>query len=197
MPGLFALDGSDSFEPVSNSSAAVGEDVQGTEVSAVEDTEGKLRPMRVYDFEFIWLPFLANEKELMAMDNELFDFPDRVVLITMMQGYVVPFKVSEINVSHADLNGTSVAVWTFPEPAEDPLCRYMAFVPTEDGLYRLFTLERSDVTAAMGKKPWWIGEAKYRGHASFINVDAPVDAQGFVDMLKNLQTDKGISSSYK
>lgn len=178
-------------------SSAQAMDVSVASEVADLPNEEELTPMRIYDFEFVWLPFLAYDKELMSMDSQLFDSPERVFLITMMQGYEPPFEVRDITVSEAELDGKSVTVWTFPEPSEDTLCRYMAFVPTKDGLYRLFTLERSELSAAMGEKTWWIGEAVCGGHSSYVNVDAPADAQGFVDMLKNLSSVQGISSSYK
>lgn len=145
--------------------------------------ETQLKPMRDYAFQFQWLPMLMDQDSLKDYFKTLLTEPRFVIDLTKDNGYQPPIAADDIQVYVQPDVENPIIVWTLPEPTQDPMCKYMAFVPEAEGKYSIYTLERSSISAAMGGNPWVLGKAVSGGHSSIGDASDPGSAENFVKLV--------------
>lgn len=143
--------------------------------------------MRVYDYQYQFLPMLAERAETGDVGMYMLGTPLIADKILKESDIVSPFKPDDITVDTIRHNDDTIIVWTFPEPKEVPIALYIAFVP-DNGHYSVYTLEKTfDFD---NNELWVIGGMKTRAHTSYTDTPRPASPQDFVSkLLKTLHKD--------
>lgn len=141
----------------------------------VEKITTPAKNMREYDYFFYYLPQIASQ---ITNSDDFLDVEMINSRILAANKWRSPFENNDIKIDEFSLSDSEpkVVVWTFPMPKEIPMCRYVAFVPHDNGRYKILTLEKS-------LDCWVVGSKKDTTHSNYGSIPYPVDAAAFVKAL--------------
>lgn len=146
---------------------------------AVKAQESKAT-MRVYDYQYQFLPILAGHTETGDVGMYMLGTPMIADKILKESDIVSPFKSDDITVDTIRHNDETIIVWTFPEPKEVPIALYIAFVP-DNGHYSVYTLEKT--FNFDDNELWIIGGITSGSHTSYTDIPRPASPEDFVAKL--------------
>lgn len=143
-----------------------------------------LKKLRVYDFEYRWLPVVAAN---IGTENASFwTMPDAIIMLTETNGYEAPFKAEEIVANKKDVAGNEVVVWTMPDPTGLTECYYLAFVTRKNG-FDIYTCEKTLALEDMDANMCILGQALNDGHLSYSDVPIPENWEKFIEELEKMK----------
>ncbi len=134
-----------------------------------------------YEYFFRFLPMVASQINESLAQQVLSDPAEINTRLTAAIGVISPFRNDQIKSEKFDRNGTTVYVWTYPEPTECPIPLYAAFVPSGQA-FKVYFLERSIMT------PWVVGSSDVNGnHASYNFFEQTPSAEEFASNVIEIE----------
>lgn len=152
----------------------------------IESMNSELKEMRLYDFEYRFLPtFAAGVKPKADAYGLLCDIKYITGLRLARMGYQLPVDAANIFAEKFGEGDEAIVVWTMPMPAEIPLARYIAFLPDKkDNCFKVFTLEKS-FNFDDGEDTWILGQINSdMSHVNLGNIVYPQTAENFAEVLR-------------
>lgn len=156
---------------------------------AIAEINADLKDIRLYDFEFRFLPaFAAGVKPDRAGTTELLSDIGYICGKRLARaGYKFPFDYSDIKADVIGEGDSAIVVWTLPDPPEIPLAKYIAFVPdTETNTYKVYTLEKSIDWGGSEETVWILGIAQPSGHSNLGQIGYPATPAEFADIITRI-----------
>lgn len=163
--------------------------VKETAEEMMQQMNTELKKMRLYDFEFKFLPtFAAGVKRTDGSAQLLAETKYITGRRLARSGYTSPVDYKDIEVTEVENGDGTIVVWTMPMPDKAPLARYIAFLPDkENNCYNVYTLEKTINWDDNQEDIWIIGRAKQDGHGNFGGIIYPETPQEFVaELLKRI-----------
>lgn len=134
-------------------------------------------PVSLYSFEFKYTPVLAAKAE---NPFQLTNVGAIIEELLPAEGYIPQFSSDIVSDSVVTVNGKECVLWTFSDPTETPLCKYLVFIPADNG-YDIYTLEKT--LPLQDDINWVIGQPSASGHSSFGGVKGFENGEEFVKFV--------------
>ena len=171
---------------VNNGSLTI-ESPEENSMDSVAVDRKQLTEINLYEFEFRFLPVVANSVSPDEQGVEiLIDTEYLMREILPRFGCFVILNPNEIKTEVVGDGNEAVVVWQMPQPEKMPLAGYIAFVPEkESDKYKVFYLESS--INFDGEGPAWVlGVMNDDGHANYGSVKDPQSPENFVKLIRKL-----------
>lgn len=159
----------------------------------IEQMNTELKEMRLYNFEFKFLPAFAAGVKLLDDANEVMCDTEYITGPRLARiGYYLPVEAKDIKAEIFGEDDDAIIVWTMPMPTEVPLARYIAFVrDKENNCFTEYTLEKTFNWDGEQQNIWVLGQAVKDGsHINFGGVAYPETARQFAEVLRKRQMQK-------
>ena len=134
-------------------------------------------PVSLYSFEFQYAPVLASKAgNPFQMTNVAYiieeDLPSG--------GFIPQFRSDVVKDDLITIGDKECVLWTFDDPTETPLCKYLVFIPADKG-FDVYTLEK---TLPLDENiNWVIGHPTTEGPSSLGGVKGFENGEAFVKFV--------------